>query len=80
MPGGAVHRPAGVEPGHPRPLHLERRCTDLHLIKVRINPAVVSLVEAAPLLALLLQYLAGVNLDQLTALHKSDLADLLVPL
>ena len=49
---------------------------DLHLIKVRINPAVVSLVEERRRYWQLLQYLAGVNLDRLTALHKSDLADL----
>ncbi len=49
---------------------------DLRLIRVKINAPIVHLVEERRRYWQLLQYLAGVNFDQLKALHKADLADL----
>ena len=46
------------------------------LVKIKVSASIVLMVERRRRNWQLLQYLAGVNLDALTALHAEDLADL----
>lgn len=47
-----------------------------HLVKMKVSQPIVTMVERRRRNWQLLQYLAGVNLDELTALHAQDLSEL----